>query len=287
VKRKSEQPLSDAWIALTRQVENGKPRPKASPSGLPLRSIKLWPGVFQHRGRMSADGERHVRDLAAAIKKSKTKTLDPIKVWWDGKAWACIDGHHRIDAYRQAVVGSGSLVPVEVFGGSLEQAMAVAAEANTKDKLPMSSRQKSNSAWRMVAVTTMSKALVAKSAGVSESTVATMRRAQTQLAALQADEPDSLDEQNRVDYRDLGWADAKRLAEGREGPGFDWQAANVEKAQEMALALRKALGKEGGKYPEILAMALDIYDTRLMDRLVEWWGPQQDQDELDENSEAA
>lgn len=60
------------------------------------------------------------------------------------------------------------------------------------------------------------------------------------------------------DYRDLSWVDAKRLAEGRDAPDFDRDEANEKKAQEMALALRRALGAEGGKYPEVLARALEL-----------------------------
>lgn len=168
--RKKTPLLTDEWHKLKRQVEVGKPQPLALPVVLPLRSIRMWPAVFQHRGPKGVDGDRHVRNLAASIRKSKSRTLDPVKVRWDGKGWACIDGHHRIDAYKAASVGRTHTVPVEAFEGSQDEAMSEAASGNTKDKLSMSGAEKSNAAWRMVVVTAMSKANVAMASGVSEST---------------------------------------------------------------------------------------------------------------------
>jgi hypothetical protein len=278
VSRGRNRTLSSDLAALTRQLEHGKPQPKAHPVELPLASIKLWPGAFQHRGRRGGVGERHVRDLTVAIKRSPKRSVEPIQVWWDGKGWACIDGHHRLDAYKAAALGPEHRVPVAVFAGTLAQAMAAAASANTKDKLPMSSAEKSNAAWRMVNATDMSKAEVAAASGVSESTVAAMRRVHAVLIVREA-AADALATDPGGAPMDLAWRDAKRLAEGREAPDFDRGAANEAKAQEMALAIRRAIGSEGGKYPEILARALDIYDSRLMEQLVEWWGGQEDDDE--------
>ena len=277
--------LSKDWDSLTLQLEKRKARPSQVPSVLPLKLIKLWLGVFQHRGRRGHDGEAHVRELAAAVKKSSTRTLDAVTVWWDGKGWACIDGHHRLDAYRAAAVGLDHLVPVQVFEGSLEAAIERAATANTKDKLAMSSAAKSNTAWRLVSTTGLSKAATANASGVGESTVAAMRR----VFALLSDRAKPVDEfslSTGEDLRDLTWMGARGLAAGREPPDFDREEANEEKAQEMALALRKALGKEGGKYPEILARALEIYDSRLLQRLAELWDTQVDDKEAADTAAA-
>lgn len=53
----------------------------------------------------------------------------------------------------------------------------------------------------------------------------------------------------------------------------------------MALALRKALGTEGAKYPEIFARALELYDARLPDALAEWWSTSDDDEEEEEVTE--
>ena len=65
---------------------------------------------------------------------------------------------------------------------------------------------------------------------------------------------------------------------------FDQEKADEKKAQEMALALKQALGNEAAKYPEVFARALELYDTRLPDALAEWWGTPDD-DETEESGE--
>jgi hypothetical protein len=277
MKRKSGYSLPDDYATLVKQLAKGK-QPTELPTALPLADIQRWPKVFQHRSFAGHASKSHVLHLTAAIKKNKSHTLDPIVVWWDGKAWACVDGHHRHEAYSVAALGSTHLVPVEVFEGTLDQAMATAASANTKDKLAMSSSEKSNTAWHLVAMTEMSKADAAKAASVSESTVATMRRVLAQLDAKVNDAANDLMMSANSNFRELNWAAAKRLAEGRDDPNFDWDEANEKKAEVMALALRRALGTEGGKYPEILARALQIYDSRLPDVLAEWWSVPESED---------
>jgi hypothetical protein len=279
MKRKSGYSLPDDYATLVKQRTKGK-QPTELPTALPLASIHLWPKVFQHRSFAGYASKSHVLHLTAAIKKNKSHTLDPIVVWWDGKAWACVDGHHRYEAYSVAALGSAHLVPVEVFEGTLDQAMATAASANTKDKLAMSRSEKSNAAWHLVAMTDMTKSAVVKASGVSDGTVATMRRIFLQLDAKVNDAAIELVMSANSNFRELNWAAAKRLAEGRDDPAFDWDDANEKKAEAMALALRRALGTEGGKYPEIFARALELYDSRLPDALADWWSvPESEDDE--------
>ncbi len=286
MKRKSGYSFEADCTTLSAQVAKGKPQPAKLPSELPLAEIKQWPKVFQHRSFLGYVSESHIKTLATAIKRSKSKSLDPILIWWDGKGWACVDGHHRHAAYALAEVGSKHLVPVEVFRGTLWQAMGAAASANTRNKLAMSSAEKSNAAWRIVAMTEMSKAEAAIATGVSESTVASMRKICNQLEAMVNATLSELSISPHSNFRDLSWEQAKRLAEGRDEVDFDWDEANEKKAQEMAAALRKAIGKEGWKKPEVLARALELYAERLPEQLVEFWGyredPEADEQETNE-----
>lgn len=167
---------------------------------------------------------------------------------------------------------------------TLEQAIERAASANTKDKLAMSSAAKSNTAWRLVSATGLSKMATADASGVGESTVAAMRRVFAQLTA-RATPSNDFEVSPGADIRDLSWAEAKRLAAGQDEPDLDRESANEKKAQVMALALRKALGKEGGRYPEIFARASDIFDTRLVSQLIDHWRDSED-DQDAENVEA-
>ena len=148
--------------------------------------------------------------------------------------------------------------------------MAEAAGGNTRDKLSMTSKEKSNAAWRLVAMTRLPKPATAAMAGVSEATVATMRKVRIQLVAREGVEEGREGFVSGPDFRDLTWAEAKRVADQRDPKDFDRDAANEKKAQEWAMLLHKTFGKEGGKYPEILARALDIYDTRLLDAITAW-----------------
>ena len=284
MKRKSGNSLAADYATLTEQIAKGKP-PTTQPTALLLSEIGQWPKVFQHRSLGSAASKRHVLTLTSAIKKRKSKQLDPILVWWDGRAWTCIDGHHRYEAYLKAEVGSKHPVPVHVFSGTLNQAMGAAAQANTCDKLPMSRSEKSNAAWHLVTMADMSKAEVAKASTVSETTVASMRRVCAQLDAKGNEFEDDFTVSPAANFRDLSWDDAKRLAEGRNAADFDRDEANEKKAQEMALALRKALGTEGAKYPEIFARALEIYDSRLPDALAEWWNTPDDDNDNDNDND--
>jgi hypothetical protein len=205
-------------------------------------------------------------------------------VWWSGKGWACVDGHHRYAAYLLAEVGNSHPIPVVVFQGTLWQAMSAAGAANTKNKLQMSGTEKSNTAWRLVVMTDMSKAEAAKVACVSESTVANMRKVFNQFEAKIAATIEDLASPLHANFRDLSWTDAKRIAEGRDEVDFDRDEANEKKAQVMALTLRKSLGAEGAKYPEVFARALEIYSPRLPEQLAEYW---EDDEESDADEQVA
>lgn len=271
MKRKSGYSFEADCATLMAHVAKGKPQPVNLPFELHVADIQQRPKVFQHRSFLGSESESHVRSLAAAIKKSRSKVLDPILVWWSEKGWACLDGHHRYAAYLLAEVGSKHPVPVEVFLGTIWQAMGAAGSANTKNKLQMSTTEKSNTAWSLVAMTDLSKAEAAKVACVSESTVANMRKVFNQFESTIAASISDLTSPPHANFRDLSWAESKRIAEGRDEVDFDWAEANENKAQAMALTLRKSLGAEGARYPEVFARALDIYSPRLPEQLAEYW----------------
>jgi hypothetical protein len=252
--------FSDAWEHLTVRHATGKPEPQAKPTTLPLRRIKRRPEVFQHRRIHQSFSDAHVRALESAARGRSSRTLDPVTVWWDGKAWVCIDGHHRLDAY-QRLDRDMVAVPVEVFSGSPEAALAHAALGNTKAKLPMTQAECSDAAWRLVATTDLSKAQLADAAGVSEATIAIMRRAKGVLEA-----------RGEVGIADLSWSWARLAAAGKDAKHQEHDEDWIEKeAGKVAVALGKALGTRAGKNPEILARALEIYNAQLPRALAMQW----------------
>lgn len=264
---RKEQTSSEALAGLREQLRAGKPQPAKRPGWLSLRSIKQHPGVFQHRRPAKHASEAHVRALVSVVNTSGM--LEPVTVWWDGKAWACVDGHHRLAAYTKADRETPS-VPVQVFEGSLEDALVLAARTNTKDKLPMARAEKSNAAWRLVLTTPASKATLAEAAGVSERTVAHMRRVKETLRDAGKHRVEEL--------LDMTWDAARRLSLGQEAP--DWDPQEEERrAQEFATKLHKVFGLQGPKQPDIFLRAVQLYSPKLYDTMEAML-----RDQLDEES---
>jgi len=268
------------WSKLEAQLARGKPQPKLTPSGLPLSQIRMRPDVFQHRDPNEYEGQSHVRKLVEALNRSPTGALEPMTVWWDGRGWTAIDGHHRHAAYKGVPTSGDRTVPVTVFKGSLGEALAQAVAANSKNKRTMSTAEKTQAAWRIVVMEQgLSKAAIADAAGVSPGTVATMRRIHGQLCTKAEAKSDDLDGPIPIEHRDLRWADARRLAEGRDAPNVDWEAKDEKAAVEMAVAIRKAIGNRGSQKLHVLARALELYDSRLEDSLMDYWSAKVNEDD--------
>lgn len=248
--RTSKKNSLDAFEDLVQRHATGKPQPTPAPQHLTASTVKRRPEVFQHRRPFKHDSEAHIRELADA---AKSQDLDPLTIWWDGKSWTLIDGHHRAQAYIQAGKGAKA-VPVEVFEGSPQEALARAAKANTKDKLMMSPAEKSTTAWRLVVMLPgMSKSAQAIAAGVSERLVALMRHAKATLVR-QGREPSELAQ--------MSWDNARRTAKGEDAD--EWSPEEEEKrVEKMALALRKALGVTAERQPGIFWQAIEVYSPQL------------------------
>lgn len=247
---------SESFEALVEQRRLGKPQPSAPTSLLP-KSIKVRPEVFQHRKPARHVSDRHVRELADAAKAHDS--LDPLTVWWDGKHWTCIDGHHRMQAYMRAGMFQVP-VPVAVFHGTPEEALAHAAGANSKAKLQMTPSEKANAGWRLVVMGgALSKAQQADAAGVSERQVANMRAALKSLKGQGM--PHEL-------VATMSWNEARRTAAGEDMSDWSEEEENV-RVEKMATALRKALGPTADRQPDIFRMALETFSPGLAKALQE------------------
>ena len=176
-------PPPSEFIAAKRaalaRLAAGSPEPKA-PRSLALSSIETLPELFQQRRITEDESDAHVQTLARAIKRgprgAHQASLEPITVFWVGDAWACADGHHRLRAYRAA--GHPAPIPVTALrGATLDEAIGASLGSNSKDKLSLSPRCRTEAAWRFVLSGELSKAAIAGLAGVDESTIAAMRKA--------------------------------------------------------------------------------------------------------------
>jgi hypothetical protein len=191
-------------------------------------------------------------------------TLEPLTVFWTGNGWTCIDGHHRAAAYEAAAFKGK--IPVTVFEGTLDEAIAHAAMTNSRDKLPMKPEEKTHAAWRLTVLTTLSINEVHKTTTVAKSRISEMRKVR-----------DFIIEQHDKDYAaELRWRNALRLWKGTqrddEVGSDDW----VEReAQKLAERLTKVFGKELGRNPEVTWKALEIYSPNLTDGICSWLGVEQ------------
>lgn len=253
------QPLSDGHTDITADVAalkawitNGTPAPLPAPERLPVGAIVSVPEVFQPR----SGGERwrsdaHTNNLAGSLQVTQEAgeraTLGPILVYWVGDGWACLDGHHRIAAIlKRTRGGKGSTVAVEVFTGTVEQAMLAATERNSRDKLPMSERDKSERAWRLLLAEAGTHQAIARACGVSTKTVQRMAA----IINKHASDPSMMQTIRAMNWAGARWYDQNRDAvpEGRKAVG--WMDAKIERR---AAVLRKATASES---PEIVAAAL-------------------------------
>jgi ParB-like chromosome segregation protein Spo0J len=250
-------PLIRAAIAAGNRVA-----PADYPQTLDRSKIARMVSVFQPRqldGRHAED-EAHIAALVQAIgSKDRPKYLDPVVIWWGGDRWYVIDGHHRLDAYKRAEVQRN--IPVVVFEGSLDEAMAQSAASNSKDRLVMRLDDKLNFAWRLVLISNLSKRKIVDACAVGNGTVGNMRTAKETLL----ENP----EHNLESLVALSWRDAKDEAAGREkDTSFSPEDAVKQRAQRIRLALYKSLGPQPFKDPEAFALALSDLDSRFPERLM-------------------
>lgn len=261
-------PRTAALAGLEKEVEAGTPAPPISRKGLRLDIIAEVPGVFQprdlerpHRGWSSAT---HVKTLRNALRDAPGHRLDPILVWWSGRRWCVVDGHHRLEAYRGFYGECPKLapwVPAREFKGDLWEARKASAGGNSKDKLAMSAEEKSDAAWRLTCARAGTRREISECTGVCGRTLTKMNGARDRLEAM-----------GQEDLVDLSWEQARSISEGRDlsSPDHEWAE---RQAEEMAAKLRQLLGPNLIRKPDILAMALSAYHPDLPKRLlqhVEW-----------------
>lgn len=259
----------EAWEKLVDEAKLSKPIPNKGNKYLvlPIEKIKKNELIFQPRlleedeARESGD---HVRNLVTALVANSEKKLDPILVWWSGKEWKLIDGHHRMKAYRAALKEKrikSNLIPVEVFEGSLEEAWVESIRSNAKNKLPVSQDDKFNRAWRMVVMNIGSKSTQSASCAVGERTIANMR---VRLKELKS--------KFGKHWQDVALSRTwKEILTDLTPPVEINEAWEDRLAREWADRLGEEFGSKFAKQPDIAAKALEIYSENLVKSLKELW----------------
>ncbi|MFD2190014.1 hypothetical protein [Pistricoccus aurantiacus] len=274
--------FEDGYRQVEEELASGSLHPKTEPKELPLDEIRMRHSVFQPRDfESTAQSEDHVRTLTEAIRNEPNNRLDPVTVWWSGKHWTVLNGHHRILAYDRLKrkpwkqhqpngrKSSRWMVPVRCFKGTLQQALIEATRENSKDHLSMTKDEKFNQAWKFTALyPEMSKATVAGACKVSSRTVANMR---SQLKIIQESEPEDW----QSEALGMTWKEAQQFGKTKPDHGDDWME---KQALEWSQRLGKAFGTKLATQPEIAARALELYSERLAEQLAEHWRGPEDED---------
>lgn len=275
----NKETVAECIVRLRQTRENGTPEPHKLPTALPVTRIEFGGSALQPRdfGNDRVRSEVHTRTLTEAVKSTPGHCLEAVTVWWTGEAWAVVDGHHRVTAYRRAFAEltkkrrttgkpfRAPSVPVKVFSGSVAAAVREAGAQNSRDKLAMTKAEKLQRAWLLVMLDDpdISKSGIAAATGVSDRTVATMRSRMKEISDMPAEERDG---HLGCSLLDSLWEDVKGRREMAEPD--DWGKWEEEQAQRWARELGKAFGSRPTELPNIFARAIAIYSDALPGRMV-------------------
>jgi hypothetical protein len=225
----------------------------------------------------------HIFDMAKATQNSGA--LEPILVFPVADKYYVMDGHHRLAAYLTA--GWKDDIPTVVFTGSLDEAIREALRSNSKNKLPMTAKDRTEAAWRLVKQGKPGEwpdsiSDIKAMCNVGKGTVDRMRDVWTELLNGQYGD-------DKHDPRSLTWKQAWAKHNGAKKEDFDYDSWLEERAQNLANDIARAklhLAKD----IEVTALALEILDPNLPAALMAHWAPPRpfdphavDEDELDED----
>lgn len=252
--------FDQGFTELSSELADGSEMLKR-PSSLHLKQIRMAHSVFQPRGFDDvASSENHIENLVKAIQGEASHKLDPVLIWWSGKHWRIIDGHHRILAYKRYFEKKkiDEPIPVSVFEGSLIEAIIESTRANSKDKLCMSQDDKLNRAWTLTVIgSNYSKATISKSCKIGSATVGRMRKRLSELKSLIGEDWYSA-------CLSMTWREATTFNQSERVIDDNWEA---RLAKEWARRLAKAFGKKLAAQPKIAGQAIHLYSEQLAEDL--------------------
>lgn len=249
-------PESHATREELEAIEKTEERTTEQPNELRLNQIHVADQAFQPRwiDENPLASTDHIKELKRVLEAQRVP-FDPILVTPVGKRFFVVDGHHRLGAYQAA--GWDKPIPVEVFSGDLREGREEALRRNIKNKLPMTQNSKLEMAWEFVKLgpQVYSKAHIVELTTISDGTVATMRR---------------ILKEHGSEVADLPWHQARSKQWGtQEEADADWRE---QKARGLAERLRTSgLGSELVKYPDIFALAVEMIDPELPEKLCSEW----------------
>ncbi|MGY3558798.1 ParB-like chromosome segregation protein Spo0J [Bradyrhizobium sp. USDA 4463] len=229
--------------------------------------------VFQWRDSDQWDRRNHIHRLAKAIKE-QGRPLPHLLVLPVGQRFYVIDGHHRLAGYDTAEWTKR--IPVRVFPGDLTTARLLALSCNVRDKLPMTTKAKSDAAWQIVKENLggLTAQEIADRTGISLRQVKYMKAAWKELPAALAAAAKAAGKEP-VDPMELTWAQARDVCQGKTAAAFtdeERETWKQRKAQEMVDLIQRTNVAAGiMKDMEVTALALQMLDGGLPAALMEQW----------------
>jgi hypothetical protein len=246
------------------EKEFARARPKQGKSkhvSLRTSRIKERLELFQPRefsyGTRTVDPD-WVNELARRI--GIHGELDPVLVIRIDKEWVCVDGHHRIAAYRTR--NHRKPIKCELFSGTPTEAVEESMRRNKKNTLPIPNADRMEEAWRRVLLSQGSKDEIAKACNIGTGTVANMRRAKRRYEA----DPEFAERVGRP-LLETSWGIMKLAACNADEKEVDLQ----DRAEMLARNIRRRMSNLLSLDPLVTAHALAKYDAQLPRSLMDVW----------------
>lgn len=224
-----------------------------------LGDIDTNEDIFQWRlsgWEKTTEGRDQIKDLVRHLRNTQ-EPLDPITVYPRDDQYIVVDGHHRLEAYKE--VWWDKPVPVVVFHGTLQEAQEAAFAANGKGQRSYSSQERMEKAWHdtklwfFAGMQGASAEQTAKAAGISRRQVFYMR---------------TILRRRGEEARELSWAEILR-GKREYDPDPEWQDKKVQELKEALIGLNIIHYVQS---PDILAAALEEISPTIPRALVEYWG---------------
>jgi ParB-like nuclease domain len=217
------------------------------------------PRQLSYDPRLSVDAE-WVKELAKKI--SIQGELDPVLVIRLGTEWVCVDGHHRIAAYR--LRNHKKPIKCEWFAGTPTEAVEEGYQRGLRNSLPITEADRLEEAWRRVLLEQGSRKEISQASGVGTSTIAEMRRVKKRY-----NEDPAFAERVGRPLLETSWG-VMKLAKREDEPDSEEQDID-EKAERLARTINSKLTDKLKKDAVVTAIALAKYDPRLPLRLMDVW----------------
>lgn len=264
--------LNDAQRAFASTDNSGPPFVFLRLSEIEVNLALFQPREFSYSAR-EFDNDHVVKLMKEIGFKGE---LDPILVIKLGDEWTCVDGHHRLEAYRRYFDDEKKLEQLKSFdkrfwkqkklkckrftGTSVHQALDEALRLNSRQQLPLNNTDRQEAAWRHVTLDWGSLKSISETCGVSIPQVSLMRRVKN---AWKDNGP--VGERMRREFRkgpqSVSWLSARSLYQ-------NWQDGeyNLEKdAQQLARTLQSRLTNKLRKNLTVSMRALQIYSPDLIE----------------------